>query len=45
MSLLWMGLATLFMIFEKLPQVGHHLTKPAGAVLILAGVAVAIASF
>ncbi|WP_423219746.1 DUF2182 domain-containing protein [Cognatiyoonia koreensis] len=37
MSLLWMGLATLFMIFEKLPDIGHHLTKPAGVVLILAG--------
>lgn len=37
MSLLWMGLATLFMIFEKLPSVGHRLTKPAGVVLIAAG--------
>jgi len=37
MSLLWMGLATLFMIFEKLPAVGHYATKPAGVVLILAG--------
>lgn len=37
MSLLWMGLATLFMILEKLPQIGHFVTKPAGVVLILAG--------
>lgn len=34
MSLLWMGLATLFMVMEKLPQFGHHLLKPAGAALI-----------
>ncbi|MEJ6398846.1 DUF2182 domain-containing protein [Yoonia sp. 208BN28-4] len=42
MSLLWMGLATLFMIFEKLPQIGHRLTKPAGFVLIAAGIALAV---
>lgn len=42
MSLLWMGLATLFMIVEKLPQVGHVVTKPAGVLLILAGVGVAV---
>lgn len=41
MSLLWMGLATLFMVIEKLPQIGHYVTKPAGVVLILAGVGVA----
>ena len=37
MSLLWMGLATVFMVFEKLPQVGHHLLKPAGAALVAGG--------
>ncbi len=42
MSLLWMGLATLFMVFEKLPDIGHHLTKPAGVVLILAGCVLAV---
>lgn len=41
MSLLWMGLATVFMIFEKLPQIGHHLIKPAGWALILAGIVTA----
>lgn len=41
MSLLWMGLATLFMVLEKLPDIGHHLLKPAGAVLIGAGFLVA----
>ncbi len=37
MSLLWMGLATLFMVFEKLPQIGHRLLKPAGVALLGAG--------
>ncbi|MCY4180914.1 MAG: DUF2182 domain-containing protein [Litoreibacter sp.] len=41
MSLLWMGLATLFMVIEKLPQIGHYVTKPAGFVLILAGIGTA----
>ena len=40
MSLAWMGLATLFMVLEKLPQVGHVVTKPMGVVLPLAGLAV-----
>ncbi len=44
MSLLWMGLATLFMVFEKLPAIGHRLIKPAGAVLILAGLFTAVRS-
>ena len=37
MSLLWMGLATLFMVVEKLPQIGHYVTKPMGFLLIFAG--------
>ncbi len=40
MSLLWMGLATFFMVLEKLPQIGHHVTKPMGVALILGGLAV-----
>ena len=40
MNLAWMGLATLFMVIEKLPQVGHYVTRPMGFVLIIAGVAV-----
>ncbi|MEO3414935.1 DUF2182 domain-containing protein [Roseovarius sp. CAU 1744] len=40
MSLLWMGLATLFMVLEKLPQIGHHVTRPMGAALIFGGLAV-----
>jgi predicted metal-binding membrane protein len=45
MSLLWMGLATIFMVVEKLPQVGHYVTKPMGFALILAGVAVIVYPF
>jgi predicted metal-binding membrane protein len=39
MSLLWMGLATVFMVIEKLPQIGHYVTKPMGVLLIGAGLA------
>ncbi|WP_170606848.1 DUF2182 domain-containing protein [Ruegeria arenilitoris] len=38
MSLLWMGLATLFMVLEKLPQIGHAVTRPMGFALIASGV-------
>ena len=41
MSLLWMGLATLFMVIEKLPEIGHRVTRPGGVLLIAAGLAVA----
>ena len=41
MNLAWMGLATFFMVLEKLPQVGHVVTRPMGLVLIAAGLAVA----
>ena len=44
MSLAWMGLATLFMILEKLPQIGNKVTKPMGVLLIAAGLIVAVAS-
>lgn len=40
MSLLWMGLATLFMVIEKLPEVGHYVTRPLGAALIAGGLGV-----
>jgi predicted metal-binding membrane protein len=40
MNLAWMGLATLFMVLEKLPQIGHVVTKPMGFLLIAAAVAV-----
>jgi predicted metal-binding membrane protein len=38
MSLAFMGVSTIIMIFEKLPQIGDYLTRPLGYVLlILAG--------
>ncbi len=40
MNLLWMGLATVFMVLEKLPQIGHRVTKPIGVLLGLGGLAV-----
>ena len=42
MSLLWMGLATLFMVLEKLPQVGHRVMRPGGVLLVAAGLALAL---
>ena len=35
MNLAWMGLATLLMVMEKLPQIGHRIIKPVGFALIL----------
>lgn len=35
-NLAFMGLATLIMVFEKLPQVGRYLTRPLGVVLLAA---------
>jgi predicted metal-binding membrane protein len=35
MNLLWMGAATLFMVLEKLPEIGRYLTKPLGAALLI----------
>ena len=42
MSLLWMGLATLLMVFEKLPAIGQYVIKPTGILLIVAGLALVI---
>jgi len=42
MSLLWMGAATLFMVLEKLPQIGHVITKPMGVALIAGGLLVIV---
>jgi predicted metal-binding membrane protein len=41
MSLLWMGLATFAMVLEKLPAIGHHVTRPLGVGLMLAGIGLA----
>ena len=45
MNLAWMGLATLFMVLEKLPQIGHRVTKPMGVILTAAGIAVIVYPF
>ena len=42
MNLAWMGLATLFMVLEKLPQIGHYVIKPMGFSLILGAGVVAV---
>jgi len=39
MNLAWMGLATLFMVLEKLPQIGHVVVRPLGGVMIVCGIA------
>lgn len=36
MNIAFMGVATLIMIFEKLPDIGRYLTRPLGAVLLAA---------
>jgi predicted metal-binding membrane protein len=36
MNLAWMGAATLFMTLEKLPEIGRHLTRPLGLLLVAA---------
>ncbi|MDA7429858.1 DUF2182 domain-containing protein [Primorskyibacter aestuariivivens] len=42
MSLAFMALATVLMIFEKLPDIGRYLTRPLGVALIGAGFWVAL---
>lgn len=42
MNIAFMGVATLIMVIEKLPQYGRVLTRPLGAVLIIAGFFVAL---
>lgn len=41
-SLLWMGLATALMVMEKLPDMGRHITRPLGWVLLAAGLVFAM---
>jgi predicted metal-binding membrane protein len=42
MNIAFMGLATLIMVIEKLPQYGRILTRPLGAVLILSAIILAL---
>ena len=42
MNLVWMGIATLIMTLEKLPDIGRRLTRPLGVLfLVAAGLAAA----
>lgn len=45
MNLAFMGLATLIMTFEKLPDLGRFITKPLGALLVGAGAFLALTAF
>lgn len=45
MNLAFMGLATLIMVFEKLPDLGRYITRPLGAALCLGGAALIATSF
>jgi predicted metal-binding membrane protein len=40
-SLLWMGLATVLMVVEKLPDIGRHVTRPLGWALLAGAIAFA----
>ena len=42
MNLAFMGLATLIMILEKLPEIGRHITRPLGTLLVMGAVATAV---
>jgi predicted metal-binding membrane protein len=39
MNLLWMGIATVLMVLEKLPDIGLLVVRPVGVLMIAAGVA------
>ncbi|MGB7317383.1 MAG: DUF2182 domain-containing protein [Planktotalea sp.] len=45
MNILFMGLATLIMVFEKLPDLGRYITKPLGRALVLGGLALGAGIF
>ena len=34
MNIAWMGIATLLMVVEKLPNIGRHITRPLGVLLL-----------
>jgi predicted metal-binding membrane protein len=45
MSLGFMGIATIIMVLEKLPEIGRWLTRPLGVVLISSGLWTALSTF
>ncbi|MFT4714841.1 MAG: putative metal-binding membrane protein [Paracoccaceae bacterium] len=38
MNLVWMGVATLLMVIEKLPDLGRYITRPLGILLLAGGI-------
>ena len=45
MNLVWMGIATLIMTTEKLPDIGHRITRPLGGAFLLAALLVGANNF
>lgn len=45
MNIAFMGLATLIMVFEKLPDLGRYVTRPLGGALIVAAGVIAVNGF
>jgi len=45
MNFAWMGLITLVVVIEKLPQVGILVKKPLGSILIISGIGLALINF
>jgi len=37
MNPVWMGIATILMVLEKLPEIGRYITRPLGGALLVAG--------
>jgi predicted metal-binding membrane protein len=45
MNLVWMGVATVFMGMEKLPEIGTYLTRPVGYILLVTSAFAAVSAF
>ena len=45
MNLVWMGVATLIMTLEKLPDIGRRITRPLGVAFIMAALLVGVNNF
>jgi hypothetical protein len=43
--LAFMGLATVIMILEKLPEIGRYITRPLGIILLLCAASLALSAF
>lgn len=43
MNFLWISLATLFIVIEKLPEIGHRVIRPMGVILIILGIGLGMA--